>query len=232
VHPEKPGEYPRRPEAARPGWRAGAGQTIGGIRVSDRKPVSQEVTMNRIRQIIAAPWHRPPGKEEAKKKRTVTRLTVAITALAVPLIGGLANAGSASAGILPPRSLTLSSNSFDDWVASGTSYTPGLSDVQLWVQDVTNGSWTTLEYQSGLDTSSNTVSCFGHICREYWGGGLSTQGASYYVSPTPGPYSFPGSWQAVHPLQCGHSYQAVTDDPSDGWVYSNILAEPACIIIP
>jgi hypothetical protein len=227
VHPEKPGEYPRRPEAARPGWRAGAGQTIGGIRVSDRSPITGG---HHEPHPADHPWHRPPGKEEAKKKRTVTRLTVAITALVLPLIGGLAS--SASAGTVPPRSLTLSSNSFDDWVASGTSYTPGLSDVQLWVQDVTNGSWTTLEYQSGLDTSSNTVSCFDHICREYWGGGLSTQGASYYVSPIPGTYSFPGYWQAVHPLQCGHSYQAVTDDPSDGWVYSNILAEPACHIIP
>jgi hypothetical protein len=191
--------------------------------------------MNRIKQIrqaIATPGPRPPRKARATKKRTATRAAVAMAALAIPLIGGLVSATSASAGIgVQPLSLTLSSNSYDAWVASGTSYTPGLSDVRLWVQDVTNGSWTTLEYQSGLSTTSNTESCFDHICREYFGGGLSAQGAIYYVSPAPGPGPvFPGYWTAVHPLQCGHSYQAVTDDPNDGWVYSNVLTEPACQI--
>ncbi len=181
-----------------------------------------------IRQAIATPGHRPPGKEGAPKKRTVTRFAVAMAALVIPLIGGLASATSASAGILPPLGLTLSSNSYDAWVVSGSSYTPGLSDVQLWVQDVTNGSWTTLEHQSGLDTTSRIVDCNRYGCELYRGGALSAQGASYYVPPIPGPDSFPGYWQPVHPLQCGHSYQAVTDDPSDGVVYSNILTEPAC----
>jgi hypothetical protein len=185
-----------------------------------------------IRQAIATPGHRPPGKEGAPKKRTVTRFAVAMAALVIPLICGLTSATSASAGILPPLSLTLSSavinNSYDDWVASGSSYTPGLSDVQLWVQDVTNGSWTTLEYQSGLDTTSRAVYCVDHICREYLGGGLNTQGAKYWVTVAPGGLGYPGYWEAVHELQCGHSYQAVTYDPSDGWVYSNILTEPAC----
>jgi hypothetical protein len=191
--------------------------------------------MNRIKQIrqaIATSGPRPARKERATKKRTATRAAVAMAALAIPLIGGLVSATSASAGVtLPPLSLTLSSNSYDAWVASGASYTPGLSDVRLWVQDVTNGSWTTLEYQSGLDTTSNTESCFDHVCHDYWGGGLSAQGAIYYVPPVSGPFSFPGYWTAVHPLLCGHSYQAVTDDPSDGWVYSNVLTEPACQII-
>ena len=129
--------------------------------------------MNRIRQIrqaIATLGRRPPGKEGATKKRTVTRVGVAMAALAIPLIGGLASATSASAGILPPLGLTLSSNSYDAWVASGSSYTPGLSDVQLWVQDVTNGSWTTLEHQSGLDTTSRIVDCNRYGCELYPGG--------------------------------------------------------------
>jgi len=187
--------------------------------------------MNRIQQIrqaIATTGPRPPRTERATKKRTVSRAAAAMAALAIPLIGGLVSASSASAGILPPLSLTLSSNSYDAWVASGVSYTPGLSDVRLWVQDVTNGSWTTLEYQSGLDTTSRGYFCNDHICTLYLGGGLSAQGALYYLAPVPGPESFPGYWTAVHPLQCGHSYQAVTDDPSDGWVYSNVLTEPAC----
>jgi hypothetical protein len=186
--------------------------------------------MNRIQQIrqaITKRGPRSPGKERPAKKRTVTRAAAAM-ALAIPLVGGLVSARPASAGILPPLSLTLSRNSYDAWVASGVSYTPGLSDVRLWVQDVTSGSWTTLEYQSGLATTSRAYFCIDHICTDYQGGGLSAQGALYYVAPVPGPDSFPGYWTALHPLQCGHSYQAVTDDPSDGWVYSNVLTEPAC----
>jgi len=34
--------------------------------------------------------------------------------------------------------------------------------------------------------------------------------------------------EAVHPLTCGHQYQAVTGDPTDGYVYSDVLTEPAC----
>jgi hypothetical protein len=179
--------------------------------------------MNRIRQAIATLGHQPPGSIQ---KRIQTRIAVATAALVIPLAVGLAGATSASASPLPPLSLTLSSNSYDDWVASGISYTPGLTDVQLWVEDVTTGQWTTLEYQSGLHTTSRAVSCVNHSCRVYLGGSLHTQGASYYVPGAPG--GFPGYWQAVHPLQCGQSYQAITQNPSDGWVYSNILTEPAC----
>ena len=34
--------------------------------------------------------------------------------------------------------------------------------------------------------------------------------------------------EAVDPLTCGHKYQAVTDDPTYGYVHSNVLSEPAC----
>lgn len=185
--------------------------------------------MNRIQQIrqaTAALGHRPPG---ATRKRTLARLAAAMAALVIPLAGSLAGATSASAVTLPPLSLTLSNSSHDSWAASGTSYTPGLNDVRLWVEDVTTAHWTTLEYQSGLDTTSRAYHCLPnvpHLCEFYRGGSLHTQGAEYYVTGVPG--GFPGDWQSVHPLQCGHSYRAATDDPSDGWVYSNILTEPAC----
>jgi hypothetical protein len=164
--------------------------------------------------------------EKTMKGHTLTRAAIAMVALVIPLIGGLTTATSASASTTP--TLGLSSDAYDTWVVSGSLYTPGLSDVQLWVQDVTNGAWTTLEYQSGLDTSKSAMPCRGSICVYYRGGSLSAEGARYYVSVPPGGLGYPGYWLAYHTLQCGHSYQAVTDDPNDGWVYSNVLTEPAC----
>jgi hypothetical protein len=188
--------------------------------------------MNNLRklcQAIAAFRLRSPRQKGAAGNYTRARVATVMTALALPLLAGLLTASSASAGTGP--ALQLGSNSYGDWVASGSSYASGLSDVQVWLQNVTNGGWTTVEYQSGVHTSVRSVTCSNHSCLISPGGILSAQGASYWVSVPPGGFGYPGYWQAEHPLACGHSYEAVTYDPSDGWVYSNVLTEPACPVI-
>jgi len=186
--------------------------------------------MNRLRQLrqatTTASCTRAPRTKGPARRRAQARVAMATTALALPLIAGLASAGPASASTTP--ALHLGSNSIDAWVASGNSYTPGLSDVQVWIQDVTGGVRTTLEYQNGVQTSSRSVACHRNVCISSPGGTLSAQGASYWVPVPSGLLGSPGYWQAEHPLACGHSYQALTYDPSDGWVYSNTLTEPAC----
>ncbi len=185
--------------------------------------------MNKIRQVNATPERRPLGSKRNRARRAFASVGIAMVAIAIPLLAGLAGAISASASPTQPV-LALTSNSYDAWVAYGSSYTPGLSDVQLWIQDVTNGGWTTLEYQNNLSTSTTHTVCAGDPIRHCWvsfGGALSAQGALYYVPGVPG--GFPGSWAALHPLLCGHSYEPVSYDPSDGWVYGNVLTEPACI---
>jgi hypothetical protein len=84
--------------------------------------------------------------------------------------------------------------------------------------DVTHGGWSMLEYQSGLTTSSP------HLPYSP-GGGFSAAGRlkQVLVDPDVGYRE-----EAVDPLKCGHQYEAVTDDPSDGYVYSNVLSEAAC----
>jgi hypothetical protein len=181
--------------------------------------------MNKISQVNAASERRPLGGTGNRARRAFASLGIATVAIAAPLAAGLTGASPASASTQPVLALSNGSNA---WVASGSSYTGGLSNVQLWVQDVTNGGWTTLEYQSGLSTSTYTVVCAGHICRVGPAGLLRAQGQLYYVPGVPG--GFPGYWAAQHPLLCGHSYEAVSYDPSDGWVYSNVLAEPACVV--
>jgi hypothetical protein len=151
---------------------------------------------------------------------------MAMTALALPLFAGLASAGSASAATTP--ALHLGSTSWDAWAASGSGYTPKLTGVQLWIEDVTNPTRVTLEYQSGVHISGPGEVCSNHLCTWSPGGALSAQGASYWVTVPPGGFGYPGYWRAVHPLACGHRYQALTYDPSDGWAYSNVLTEPAC----
>ena len=135
------------------------------------------------------------------------RTAVALTALALPLTV-LASAGPASASTTPTLQLT---DSGGDWVVSGSGYTPGLANVQLWIQDVTSAPWTTLEYQSGVHTSLHGWTCINHICTWSPGGALSAQ-------------------DPKHPLVCYHSYEALTYDPTDGWTHSNIWTRYAnCI---
>jgi hypothetical protein len=82
-----------------------------------------------------------------------------------------------------------------------------------------DGGWSTVEYQSGLTTSSYSVFPYNP------GGLFSAAGQTKQVLVDP---NVGYRTEAVDPLTCGHKYQAVTDDPTDGYVYSNVLSEPAC----
>jgi hypothetical protein len=156
-------------------------------------------------------------------KRLFVRLVVAAAALAAPLLFTLGSATAAHAST--NAVLTLSNGSYGTWAASGSSYGPGRSDVQIWVQDVTGGGWSTLEYQNGITTSTFSWWCNGWYCYARLGGLLSARGALGYSS-----YGLLG-YYALHPLQCDHKYQAVTYDPADGWIYSNVLSEAACQVV-
>jgi hypothetical protein len=184
--------------------------------------------MNRVRQAgqaTVAAHPRTPGTSRPETKRILTRVAMTLTALALPLTV-LAGAGPAGASTTP--ALHLGNTSWDAWAASGSTYLPARSGVQFWIKDVTNGAWTTLEYQSAVYTSGPGVVCHNYVCIWSPGGALTAQGASYWVSVPPGEFGYPGYWQAAHPLACGHSYMALSYDPTDGWVSSNVLTEPAC----
>jgi hypothetical protein len=137
----------------------------------------------------------------------------------------LASAAHASARALARLTLANTSDLTSDgyrWQVSGSWYPWGRSDVQLRVFDIT--SWATIaagpvEYQSGLRTTSCTIACV------LGGAFLWAEGAAYYVPPSG---ILGGYWVPLHPLQCGHSYAAYTQDPIDGEVGSNTLTEPAC----
>lgn len=170
----------------------------------------------------------------------LTGLTVAASpayAGAVPHITALG--GSVGAGTLARptlvttghATLTLANVSESTaygyrWQVSGSRYPFGRSDVRLWVYDITSLATIAagpVEYQSGLHTTSCSVVCV------LGGAFLSAQGAAYYVPPNG---VLGGYWVALHPLQCGHSYAAYTQDPFDGEVGSNTLTEPACLPPP
>jgi hypothetical protein len=105
------------------------------------------------------------------------------------------------------------------WVATGNTYASGLNDVQIWVMNVTDGGWSTYEYQSGLTTSAHS------LVPSNPGGLFSAAGKTHQVLVDP---DVGYRTEAVDPVTCGHQYQAVTYDPTDGYVYSNVLSEPAC----
>jgi hypothetical protein len=175
------------------------------------------------------------------KKSILARLAIATAVLAAPLAAGLGTAAAASAGTLarpalanPSQAsartlarLTLANTSDPTldgyrWQVSGSWYPHGRSGVQLWVYDITNFSTIAsgpVEYQSGLHTTSCGFTC---VLGEAF---LSAEGAAYYVPPSG---ISGGYWVPLHPLQCGHSYAAYTQDPIDGEVGSNTLTEPAC----
>ncbi len=102
--------------------------------------------------------------------------------------------------------------------------------MQIVVQQVTGvkslgliPEYPTLESQSGPTTSSRS------LVPSNPGGLFSASGdtARVYVQSQYG-----GAWGwtvvAVNPLRCGQQYWAFTWDPTDGFVYSNVLSEPAC----
>jgi hypothetical protein len=112
------------------------------------------------------------------------------------------------------------------WQVQGSWYPSGRSDVRLWVFDITSLATVAagpVEYQSGLHTTSCSFVCV------RGGAFLHAEGAAYYVPPNG---VLGGYWVALHPLQCGHSYAAYTQDPIDGEVGSSTLTEPACLPPP
>jgi hypothetical protein len=149
---------------------------------------------------------------------------VAVTAVAGAAAFAAADAVPALANtpVHPTTTLTLSNTTGSvagQWVANGNTYAVGLGDVDIWVMNVTDGGWSTVEYQSGLSTSSRSLV-------PYNPGGLfaaAGQTKQVLVDPDVGYRT-----EAVDPLTCGHHYQAVTYDPTDGYVYSNVLTEPVC----
>jgi hypothetical protein len=161
---------------------------------------------------------------------TMASLTIVFSAGAPAYADTPAHGGTTQEQV-PSQILTLSKGESSgvgyQWVVSGSGFTPGQSDVQLWVQDVTGGGWNTLEYQSGLTTSRSTI---------YWGdlrvvpgGALSAEGVMQRVLVGP---DVGYGLEAVHPLRCGQKYEAVASDPLDGRVDSNVLEEPACQALP
>jgi hypothetical protein len=149
-------------------------------------------------------------------------------------LGGLAAAGAVAAAVTlgggaAAQASTFSRVTLSDqnghWTANGAGFAAGRSDVQLWVMDV--GTWSTVEYQSGIYT---TIVNGGpsQLVQLVQGGGFVVSGAQHYVPPAG---IFGGGTVNYHPLLCGTSYQAVAYDPADGYVYGNVLQEPACSVI-
>ena len=124
-----------------------------------------------------------------------------------------------SAAAASAATLTLSDGPYNTWAVSGVDFDWGRTDVQVWVVDLTTHTW--LEYQNGLKTTQPF--CAGLRC--VLPGRLHATGTVVWVPP--GEF-FGGYYVAVHPLACGHSYQAWAYDPVERWVVSNTLVEPNC----
>jgi len=152
------------------------------------------------------------------KLSLLSRCVLGAAAVAATLAAaGIALAAPASAA---GPGLVLSEGSYGRWVATGSGYASGRTDVSDWVMDVTGGGWTLLEHHTGKTTTSpwcSAVTCF-------LGGTYSDLGS---ISLAMGPFGL--YWVATHPLACGHSYQPITYDAADGYVYGTVLTEPACV---
>jgi hypothetical protein len=193
-----------------------------------RKIVAGAEQINKRRNIVRIfNHHRHPVR--AARGRTMTGKRFLLNGLiAVTTVVGVAALASVDAvpalannPVHTTATLTLSNGTRapGQWAASGNTYAHGLSDVQIWVMNVTDGGWSTVEYQGGLTTSSPSIVPYNP------GGLFSAAGQTKLVLVDP---DVGYRTEAVDPLTCGHKYQAVTDDPSDGYVYSNVLSEPAC----
>jgi hypothetical protein len=154
---------------------------------------------------------------------TIRRRCALGVALAALLAGAFGPTALAQAR--PTLGLSESPQLSGEWVASGAGFAPSRSDVRLWIQNTP--SWTTLEYQSNITTSRSFYYFYGGVYNYVAGGQFTAQGLKDYIAPGPGVLGG-GSYYAANPLECGRSYQAVAYDPADGYVYSNVLTEPAC----
>ncbi len=171
--------------------------------------------------------HRRTGRSARTRttigKRLLVHGLVAVTAVAGAAVFAAVEAVPALANnpVHPTTSLTLSNGTgaAGQWAATGNTYAHGLGDVQIWVMNVTDGGWSTVEYQSGLSTSSPSIFPYNP------GGVFSAAGQLKQVLIDP---DVGYGEVAVHALKCGHQYEAVTDDPTDGYVYSNVLNEAPC----
>jgi hypothetical protein len=151
-------------------------------------------------------------------------VAAALIALTAGALAGLVAAAPAAFADTAP-SLQLGQGSYGAWTMTGHGFSPGRTDVQVWVMDTTNGSWTTLEHQSGLTTSIFRVNqCGQFICPIHLGGMLSATGQ---VGP-----GVPGGFGpfATHPLACGRSYRPVAYDAVDGYVYGPTYSQ-ACPVL-
>jgi hypothetical protein len=147
------------------------------------------------------------------------------------LVSGLALGSALTAGVAVAAPAHASSNAslylYDNspiagqWEVQGKNFAPGLSNVQLWIEDLTTK--TILEYQTGIATTPEP----GYVCYPYVGcygwlvGFFGAQGALNSSDQI-----------AEHPLQCGHVYQAQAYDATDSQIYSNDLTMPACRYLP
>ena len=176
-----------------------------------------------MRRIFAGAQRIKMGGCSTIGKRLLMQGLVAVTAVAgvAALAAVEAVPALANNPVHTTTTLTLSNGTGapGQWAASGNTYARGLIGVQIWVMNVTDGGWSTVEYQSGLTTSSYSV--FPYNPRGLFSAAGQTK--QVLVDPDVGYRT-----EAVDPLTCGHKYQAVTDDPTDGYVYSNVLSEPTC----
>jgi hypothetical protein len=158
-----------------------------------------------------------------RRINSVRRRSALGVALAALFVGAFGPTALAQAS--PTVGLSESTQIGGQWVASGAGFGPSRSDLRLWIQNVP--SWTTLEYQSNITTSRPFYYFYGGVYHHVAGGQFTAQGLKGYIAPGPGVLGG-GSYFAENPLDCGRSYQAVAYDPADGYVYSNVLTDPAC----
>ena len=168
-----------------------------------------------------------PGRTERATRvrrmiggRSLLRGLVAVTAVAGVAAWAATSAvpALADAPLHPTTTLTLSFGTGGDgqWVATGTDYAPGLSDVKLGVDELLPGAgWTTIDYQTGLTTSSRSIAPYNP------GGLLSVLGNTIGLALPP-----PGFSEGVSnpPQRPCVELQAFTWDPIDGFEGSNILS--------
>jgi hypothetical protein len=122
--------------------------------------------------------------------------------------------GGSSAQSAPSGNLILSQGPYQSWVAQGAFY--NATPLSISIYDLTSYPASLLESQSNVP--SNKSSSTGLLQ-------FTAQGALGYVAPTSTSF---GGWYALHPLKCGHTYQAVTPvqgsgQVANGQINSNVL---------
>ncbi len=171
-----------------------------------------------------------PHTNHTRSHRTARSLVAATALLAAPVLAGVLGFSAPAYAAPATASLNLTDgtaignlNPGSQWVVNGTGLAPSRSDVQVWIMKAST--WTTLEYQSGQSTTAPYYSTNCTATCYFLPGGRMTARGSTVAWGTPD--GFHGT-NVLHWLECATTYQAVSYDPVDGWVYSNLLTEPAC----